>query len=318
MSFGNEAEEDEQESTDFIQKIPQKGKSTHDVLDDPKLSKEVSKEDGESSKKEERGHGRRKRKGTPPPGDIEAYEYPVETEEQRKEKAERIKNKLKRAAEPEKKKKETIRPPVVAAPVDPEISSSSEEEDYLNNREKERRSTKLKKVEEIKKEINSLKKQYKADKLVKTIEIEKEKAAVVEKEQQNEMMKDYLSEKEKYTKLRELPKKGSSREQFTLSLLNKFKAKLDSAKEARPTDKDSTKTSNDDDITDDNWLSHELHFVEQGAILAKDAATKQDDWYDVYDPRNPINKRRRGDDKKKKGGSSSGGAAAAGSSKRND
>lgn len=32
---------------------------------------------------------------------------------------------------------------------------------------------------------------------------------------------------------------------------------------------------------------------EENATLAKDANTKSDDWYEIYDPRNPINKRRR-------------------------
>lgn len=35
-----------------------------------------------------------------------------------------------------------------------------------------------------------------------------------------------------------------------------------------------------------------------GNILAKDASTKKDDWYenDIANPQNPINKRKRGED----------------------
>lgn len=51
--------------------------------------------------------------------------------------------------------------------------------------------------------------------------------------------------------------------------------------------------TNDDDIDGDDWLSHKLSFQEAGAVLAKDASTKGDDWYDVYDPRNALNKRKR-------------------------
>ena len=40
LSFGEEAEGDEQETEEFVKKISGKSKSTHDVLDDPKLSKE--------------------------------------------------------------------------------------------------------------------------------------------------------------------------------------------------------------------------------------------------------------------------------------
>lgn len=40
LSFGDEAEGDEQETDEFVKKTSGKSKSTHDVLDDPKLSKE--------------------------------------------------------------------------------------------------------------------------------------------------------------------------------------------------------------------------------------------------------------------------------------
>lgn len=59
-------------------------------------------------------------------------------------------------------------------------------------------------------------------------------------------------------------------------------------------------TSDDDeeqiekDIQTDAWLCHT--FRQNGKsqpIVAKDASTKDDDWYDIYDPRHPINKRKR-------------------------
>lgn len=109
-----------------------------------------------------------------------------------------------------------------------------------------------------------------------------------------------------------------NREQHTLELLSKFKNKLETLKEKHDSENEddssnsslSTKKShkslskkksshrnqhNDDydDIQGDDWLAHKLCFEEAGNILAKDASTKKDDWYDVYDPRNPINKRKR-------------------------
>lgn len=46
---------------------------------------------------------------------------------------------------------------------------------------------------------------------------------------------------------------------------------------------------------EDDWLSHQMHCQkEEEQILAKDANLRnEEDWYDIYDPRNPINKRRR-------------------------
>lgn len=47
-------------------------------------------------------------------------------------------------------------------------------------------------------------------------------------------------------------------------------------------------------------LSHKLKFQEDDPVLAKDANTKEDDWFEIYDPRNPLNKRRRGESTKLK------------------
>lgn len=84
--------------------------------------------------------------------------------------------------------------------------------------------------------------------------------------------------------------------------------KLENARKAvandseKSTDNSKQKNFNDDDddddehLNDDTWLSHTLQFESQGEILAKDASTKKDDWYDVCDPRNPLNKRKRGEE----------------------
>lgn len=42
LSFGEEAEEDEEETESYVQKFAGKSKSTHDVLDDPTLSRETA------------------------------------------------------------------------------------------------------------------------------------------------------------------------------------------------------------------------------------------------------------------------------------
>ena len=106
-----------------------------------------------------------------------------------------------------------------------------------------------------------------------------------------------------YKNKTKIPKKGSSREEMTLALLNKFTSKLRSVpeEEVNDTDKPETdKASNEEEeLADDSWLGHKLSFAAERAILAKDANTKGDDWFDIYDPRNPVNKRRREQTKKK-------------------
>lgn len=143
-----------------------------------------------------------------------------------------------------------------------------------------------------------------------------------EKETANELMQKYVTEQEKYSHLKkDLPKKGAVREQHTLALLAKFRAKLEKVKDARndddPDDGAERKvvreitSDTEDDIVGDEWLSHTLRFEEKAPVLAKDASTKKDDWYDAFDPRNPLNKRKRGDEER---GGHGGGAGGRGDS----
>ena len=44
-------------------------------------------------------------------------------------------------------------------------------------------------------------------------------------------------------------------------------------------------------------MTHHLQFENDDPILAKDANVQNTDTYDIYDPRNPLNKRRREADK---------------------
>lgn len=86
--------------------------------------------------------------------------------------------------------------------------------------------------------------------------------------------------------------------------MNKFKNKLNKAKEQdeeEQSNDQASKTDVDVDIDDEKtWLAHKLRFVSDTPVLAKDASTKDDDWFEIYDPRNPLNKRRRGEKTHKK------------------
>ncbi|KAK9504318.1 hypothetical protein O3M35_010680 [Rhynocoris fuscipes] len=99
----------------------------------------------------------------------------------------------------------------------------------------------------------------------------------------NSLLDEYRREQMKYSeKMKSLPSKGDSRESHTLQMLKKFKEKLHSLKSDDKVDK-----------SDDDWMVHELKCEAKPVTLAKDANTKSDDWYDISDPRNSINKRRR-------------------------
>ncbi|KAG5874027.1 hypothetical protein JTB14_032003 [Gonioctena quinquepunctata] len=255
LSFGEEAEEDEEESTRESKKFVGKGKSTHDVLDDPKLSSKTEISDEEK-------------------------EEDIDPEEQ----LESIRKKLKTSHNTKSKNKS----------VAPKSSTNDDEDDdfkeyYSNN---DRDLEKEKRMQEIKEEIKNVKKDYHKNKLKKNEEITE---AEKEEDARSEMYKVYKEEHDKYRHKKELlPKKGAGRENFTLDLLNKFKKKLQTAKEKDPPE-EVTGEDTDDIDDDEKWLSHKLNFSDDNPVLAKDANTKDDDWFEIYDPRNPLNKRRRGE-----------------------
>lgn len=124
-----------------------------------------------------------------------------------------------------------------------------------------------------------------------------EKLQSEKKESKSEIMKEYIETQEKYKEAKtKLPKKGKTREDFTIELLKKFKNKLQNAKDnVSDSDKKISNNIEDDDPHDESWMAHALRCEEKVPVLAKDASTKNDDWFEIYDPRNPLNKRRRGE-----------------------
>ncbi|CAG9863683.1 unnamed protein product [Phyllotreta striolata] len=256
LSFGAEAEEDEEESSRENKKFVGKGKSTHDVLDDPSLSSKTNEP-------------------------VEEEEPEVNPEEQ----LENIRKKLQAAKE---SKAKNLKRPRNVSESKPKENIPDEDKDleeyYLG---KDQQLEKEKKIKEIKDEIQNIKKDYQKNKLKK-----EESKTVEEKaeEVKSEVVKVYKEEYDSYkVKKQQLPKKGKDRESFTLALLDKFKTKLHSVKEKE-------QNKNDEGTEDEeSWLSHNLKFEDGDPILAKDANTKNDDWFEIFDPRHPIAKRRRGE-----------------------
>lgn len=272
LSFGDEAEEEEQETTQFVQRnFAGKGKSSHDVLDDPRLSKQAIDVKESKTKNQEKSSSDSEGEGTSQRDSGRDKELILQE-------AKSVRDKLK------KKSKEEPKPP----------SSSDSDSDF--GLESERKKVKLEQAAKIREEISKLKKDYQSD---KKKERQQEEKVEKKNETKSEVMKEFLSVQEQYSeKKKQIPKKGSSRENFTLQLLEKFKNKLHTIQDQAGDEEASgskEETNEEEDIQGDNWLSHRLQFEKNDPILAKDAATKDDDWYDVYDPRNPLNKRKRGE-----------------------
>ncbi|XP_008468558.1 spliceosome-associated protein CWC27 homolog, partial [Diaphorina citri] len=230
---------------------PGKSKSTHDVLQDPKLSKVPAVEGASKESSESDLSGDENQAGSSR-GAIDA-----------------IKSKLK--SQKSKVSEEKAK------------SESSEEEGY--DFYKERRKEKRKKLEELRSEYKSLKtdmKQESKKKKEEKVKEELENEAREKKKEDEKKNEEYFKEIDKYKqKVKEIPKKGTSREELTASLLAKFREKLISAKEG----------ANDNE--DDELFQHELRFESNDPVLAKDANLKNDEWFDISDPRSAINKRKR-------------------------
>ncbi|XP_020281503.1 peptidyl-prolyl cis-trans isomerase CWC27 homolog [Pseudomyrmex gracilis] len=288
LSFGEEAEEDEEESSVLNKQYSGKGKSAHDCLSDPKLSSETVEPAGPPSKKikEDRSSDWE--------SDDDETRTPEELAALAKEKEamkERIKNKLK-----DSKNISQSKPNTENADVKINVNEDGEIEEYYLG--KDRDDERKRKAEEIRKEIRELKRDVQNEKKAK--EAEKKQQAEKEENKKSGLMKEFIETQEKYkAKNTNLPKKGKTREDFTMDLLNKFKSKLQTARSQTKESADSKKTSEDDneedDPHDDSWMAHALHCEEKAPVLAKDASTKNDDWFEIYDPRNPLNKRRRGE-----------------------
>lgn len=105
----------------------------------------------------------------------------------------------------------------------------------------------------------------------------------------NQLIDEYVKEKNKYADMKKtLPKKGDSREKQTLEMLMKFRQKINRLQQQNSEEDEKDKSLKGDH----DWLVHSLK-CEDSVVLAKDANVKDDDWFEITDPRNALNKRRR-------------------------
>jgi len=280
LSFGEEAEDDEESIGIASKSSKGKGKSAHDHAGDSNLLAGTDKsqlgmeEDSDSSEEDE------------------------EDEEKRKEaELSSIKDKfLKRKAE---KEMMTIRTKLKKTDVVEEFIQKEQREnkdDYDGEYECPLKKERNRKKEEIQKELKALTKELKPKKKKERVEdVVEEK--MTEAERGNDMLLDYHREQKKYKEKLPVVKKNN-REEQTLAMLAKFKQKLSGLKVDEEVKQDTIEKDDDEEeYVGDDWMKNTLRFESNDPVLAKDASTKDDDWFDIYDPRNPLNKRRREKDK---------------------
>ncbi|XP_077267504.1 spliceosome-associated protein CWC27 homolog [Temnothorax americanus] len=295
LSFGEEAEEDEEESSVLNKQYSGKGKSAHDCLSDPKLSSQSVVESTEPPNKKIKGD----RSSDCESDETRTPEELAALKEEKQAMKERIKNKLKDS------KKMSQSKPIIEndEAKDEDTNENAEADEYYlgKDRDEERK----KKAEAIRQEIRDLKRSVKNEKKAKV----EEKQQTEKEENDSEVIRKYTELYEKYKTKDKLPKKGKTREDFIMGLYGQFRSNLQNVKEHAKDNTTSTgkKTSkdiedDDDDDPDDksSLYTHVMRCEEKAPVLAKDASTKDDDWFEIYDPRNPLNKRRRGENSKSK------------------
>ncbi|XP_026211789.1 spliceosome-associated protein CWC27 homolog isoform X1 [Anabas testudineus] len=268
LSFGEEAEEEEVMANQVSQTLKGKSKSSHDLLkDDPRLSSVPA-----VDKKKKKGPSGNSAEQTDDEADGDVEDDMEEDEEYDSEKKEKMRELVSQKLKKEKDAEKTLEP-------------TEEERGKKSSRSDELR----KEARQLKKELQAIK-QRKEESSKPTVDEDKE----VDKKPSSEAVAEYLEGRKKYEELRKQKrKKGSGREEQTMTLLNRFKSKLSSAITETP-EEDVEELAEDDDK---GWMAHVLQFDEQSRKV-KDANMQDEDTFEIYDPRNPVNKRRREESKK--------------------
>ncbi|KAJ8401865.1 hypothetical protein AAFF_G00374460 [Aldrovandia affinis] len=292
LSFGEEAEEEEEMSKIVSQTMKGRSKSSHDLLkDDPRLSS-VPAVDRKNSKREAGDSSERLDEDEE--GDFEVDEDDAEGREEMRE---RISNKLKRDKAEEKK----------AEPPEEERGQKTSRSDELR-----------KEARQLKKELLAIKQRREDNAKPEEQEQEEGESKEDEKNSSNQAVAEYLEGRKKYEEVRKQKlKKGSTREAQTMALLDRFKSKLSTAITEAPEapEVDVEDLEEDDDKGCPPQCPHPTrHRVAAQSTLrpsqisrrqfeeqtrkVKDATMPDEDTFEIHDPRNPVNKRRREESKK--------------------
>uniref|UniRef100_F6VHI4 Spliceosome-associated protein CWC27 homolog n=1 Tax=Ciona intestinalis TaxID=7719 RepID=F6VHI4_CIOIN len=266
LSFGEEAEEEEMDVLEFRAKHNTKGKSSHDLANDPKLSSEPAIPDYDAKS------GKRKAE-LDTSGDKVESDGSSSDDDTKKERLENVKSKLQTKRKVEKR-------------VKIEAVGENEKDDSLKSEELRKESRQL--AREILKSRRGADKNEDEKGEEKSDDSDQEDAS-------NPLFADFKKQQKIYKeKTAKFKQKGSTREEATLALLNGFKQKLETVR------KEAGWNEDDDDGGDDDsgWMLHRLKHTDEKRDAKDVNRTVTEDTYDIHDPRNTINQRRRETSKK--------------------
>ncbi|XP_059151852.1 spliceosome-associated protein CWC27 homolog isoform X2 [Physella acuta] len=264
LSFGEEAEEDEEQAFKAVKKLSGKSKSSHDLIDDPNLSSIPVLDTSELEK------SNLKRK-------VQESEVNTET-------ADEVRKKLKKDAV--------------------EVTHEEKEEPLYDDVKKSRRDEIKKETEKLKREIKASKKRAETRNTEQSLKTDKDEVKLEEKKAPDFLETFKLERQKYKDLKKMQKKKGQSREAQTLAILEKFQSKLSSVKQLKVdySDSEGEEKSGDnaeEEASDLSWMRHKLQFEDTGKKKVIDANITDADRYEIHDPRNPLTQRRREASKKK-------------------
>ncbi|KAH9491973.1 Peptidyl-prolyl isomerase cwc27 [Bulinus truncatus] len=231
LSFGEEAEEDEEQTYKVVKKFSGKSKSSHDLTDDPLLSSVPVVDTIETEKPSS------KRKS-------QDEDAPVDNIEE-------IRKKLKKDQ-------------VETAQLDESLEVSNVDVQKSKKEEIKKEALRLQReIKASKKKAESKAKEIKTEKLPEESSLRSEEKD--DSDKASDFLETFKMERQRFKELKKQQKKnGQSREQQTLAILEKFQSKLSSVKqlsvgysdseEEEATDGKSKDVSLDDDASDLSWF----------------------------------------------------------------
>jgi peptidyl-prolyl cis-trans isomerase SDCCAG10 len=280
LSFGDEAEDQEEELETLSVKF--KSKSAHDINDPYLISKEES--ESESEYESESESDEPKRKKLQKRKDLNTNEYEAKSVD-----LDNIRSKLSKRSVNDNDDK-------------PNGKESANAQSLVKMDEKQLKMYVKKTQDEIKRLEKELSSDQKSRLVQEKANAEKEKEQKVD----TEVVLKYKEEIDKYEHLKKQTTKKtakSAKEEKTLELLAAFRDRLFKAKEQSSNDQDPSEQldkSLSEQTVDplDSILKHRLELTEEIKQKVIDANLADNDRYDIYDPRNPLNKRKLEESKK--------------------
>ncbi|VUZ46429.1 unnamed protein product [Hymenolepis diminuta] len=279
LSFGEEAEEEEEIITKVEEKLRSRGKSAHDLVNDEKLSKQtvsISDKDAELTAKalaemETEAEARKRRR------DLAAR---LQTEEEMKEKEKRMLDLKAEADAVRRDIAKTIRSAKERAAAAEAAKRQAEEKVKRQKNEEERAAA------------------FEAKQREKAMDSTAKAAAAASGPVL--MVENFTDEVASYRARARKAKELKDREDLTMNLLNRFQSRLLGELKKSKSSNSSNSGDNEDEVIPPNdptaWMRCTLLSDEPvPARKVLDPALENPDRYDLFDPRNPLNVRKRMD-----------------------